>query len=87
MRERLKKAILLILYDNSIVNRGTSEEEALGEATARVEKHFPKETLDKVEAELQTLSDTQLLDVCCGEQYTSISEEADAVLNIAFEEP
>lgn len=87
---RLVKAVKLILYDNGMVHRGTTEAIELDDALGRIICAFDCDALPVMAAtdrELQALSDEQLENVCTGgdEYHALVSAQANRVLDLAFE--
>ncbi len=77
----IKKAVVMILYDNGMVNRVEPEEESLATWDKSIEGRFTQDQLEACEAELAALTAEELEDVCCGEQYKTPSETLDSLLN------
>jgi hypothetical protein len=88
---RLVKAVKLILYDNGMVHRGTSEAAELDDAFGRIVRAFDAEALPVMaaaERELQAMSDTDLEYLCCGDadDRPLCSAQLDRVLELAFQD-
>lgn len=87
---RLVKAVKLILYDNGMVHRDTSETSEMDEAFDRIVSAFGVDAMTVIEAaerELQKLSDDDMENLCVGgeDNHPPCSKQLDRVLNLAFE--
>lgn len=80
------RAIKLLAYDNGAITRFRDEDLVLYHIYRRLNEKYTEEELDALEAELCSLSDRLLEEICTGEQLDfPITPQLHKALNFIFE--
>jgi hypothetical protein len=84
----ITKALLIMAYDNGVVNRSRTEKEVLEKADNEIADQTDKQ-LSKFENELAQYSESDLDTICAGDQddptVKSVSSKTNYFLNTLFE--
>lgn len=85
---RIRKCITEMGYDNGCINRQFTEEQVIESAWSALTLRFHIGDISRTEAYLATLSDEELVELCCGEQQEPQDQDqysASRMLNCLFD--
>jgi hypothetical protein len=86
MRDKIKKAVVEMAYDNGAIRRGRTEDQVLANVMDSLAQNFSTAELDAVEVELAALSDEDFEELIIGEADSiPTTEITEKVLMHAFE--